>query len=74
MHQLFSWLTCSRSQSDADKIENSLDISFEFFAGSPGAEAELTKVEYEVKVKLIFFSRFFVSLKGIAINLFSFYI
>uniref|UniRef100_A0A158Q8V2 RING finger protein 207 n=1 Tax=Elaeophora elaphi TaxID=1147741 RepID=A0A158Q8V2_9BILA len=43
------WVTGSRSQSDADEMEILLDISFEFFAKSPTAEAELTKVEYEYR-------------------------
>uniref|UniRef100_A0AAF5PT37 RING finger protein 207 n=1 Tax=Wuchereria bancrofti TaxID=6293 RepID=A0AAF5PT37_WUCBA len=42
-----SWLTVSRSQSDVEEMENSLDISFEFFARSSTAEVELTKMEYE---------------------------
>ncbi|EFO28302.1 hypothetical protein LOAG_00195 [Loa loa] len=43
------WLVGSRNQSDADEMESSLDISFEFFAGSSAAEAELTKAEYELR-------------------------
>ncbi|VDK62385.1 unnamed protein product [Onchocerca ochengi] len=42
-----SWLTSSRSQSDADEMESSLDISFEFFARCPAIEVDLIKVEYE---------------------------
>ncbi|KAK6108548.1 B-box zinc finger family protein [Brugia pahangi] len=42
-----SWLTVSRSQSDVEEMESSLDISFEFFARSPTAEVELTKTKYE---------------------------
>ncbi|VDM98425.1 unnamed protein product [Thelazia callipaeda] len=37
----------SRSQSDVDEMENSLDDSFEFVAKSPAAEVELTKVEQQ---------------------------
>ncbi|VDO62450.1 unnamed protein product, partial [Onchocerca flexuosa] len=42
-----NWLTSSRSQSDADEMESSLDISFEFFARSPATDVDFTKVEYE---------------------------
>ncbi|VDO21765.1 unnamed protein product [Brugia timori] len=45
--RFFSWLTVSRSQSDVEEMESSLDISFEFFARSPTAEVELTKTKYE---------------------------
>lgn len=45
----FSSLNSSRSQSEADEMESSLDDSFEFVAESPTAEVELTKVECEVR-------------------------
>ncbi|VDN42762.1 unnamed protein product [Gongylonema pulchrum] len=43
--RFFRSLTGSRSQSDADEMENSLDDSFEFVAESAVAEVELTRVE-----------------------------
>ncbi|VDK79713.1 unnamed protein product [Litomosoides sigmodontis] len=41
------WMTNSRARSDADEMEILLEISFEFFAEAPAAEAELIKVECE---------------------------